>query len=241
MQVISYSNLGLIDYKTAWDFQKKCFVELIDAKQNKSDSTFIYNRLLFCEHNPVYTLGRHGDINNLLFSKEQINAMGADFFEIERGGDITYHGPGQITGYTLWDLDSLGMGIKRYIEGLEESIISFLADYNLQGSRIKEASGVWLDAGKPGRERKICAVGVKASHNVTMHGFALNVNTDLAWFQKIVPCGIMDKGVTSLEKETGIKHNFEEIKQQLVEHIAKTFNFEVVEEKIVLNNSVLQQ
>lgn len=226
MVKITYHDKGRIAYKEAWDLQKRLFETLLKNKSEgvKNDAPGL-NQLLFCEHNPVYTLGKHGDVKNLLFSESQINAMGAEFYPIDRGGDITYHGPGQITGYPVWDLDVLGIGIKAYIEGMEEAIIELIGRYGITGSRIAGASGVWLDAGKPGLERKISAIGVRASKSVTMHGFALNVNTELSWFTRIVPCGITDKGVTSMQKELGHMLDFEKVKLELLSIFSKTFNF----------------
>ncbi|MFP4470848.1 MAG: lipoyl(octanoyl) transferase LipB, partial [Bacteroidales bacterium] len=195
---IEVTNLGRIGYREAWDFQEKLFRENME---NKIHSRPTKNYLIFCEHNHVYTLGKSGSENNLLVNNTQLQKLGVEFFKTNRGGDITYHGPGQIVGYPILDLEPLGLGIKSYIHLLEESIIGVLAAYGLKGERLNGATGVWLDAQSPGRARKICAIGVRASRHITMHGFAFNVNTDLNFFKMINPCGFTDKSVTSLQNE----------------------------------------
>lgn len=206
-----------VDYAMAWAEQKRLFAEALDAKR---DDRPVENRLLLCEHTPVYTLGKRADEANLLIDPA---AVGAEVFHIERGGDITYHGPGQITGYPILDLEVFGIGLRTYIERLEQLIIDLIADHGLQGSRLDGASGVWLDAGVPGRERKICAIGVRASRFVTMHGFAFNVSTDLSYFERINPCGFTDKGVTSLERETGRSFNLDAMADEVRARFAETF------------------
>lgn len=208
---IIYKDLGRIEYAEAWDYQEKLFKEIIDAKQNKDKYS---SHLLFCEHPHVYTLGKSGSDANLLLNKEALEQKGATFFRTNRGGDITYHGPGQIVGYPILDLEAFGLGIRSYIELLEESVILLLKSYGLAASRLDGASGVWLDEGTPSA-RKICAIGVRSSRFVTMHGFAFNVNTDLAFYDYINPCGFVDKGVTSMEKELGAPQDFSHIKQKL--------------------------
>lgn len=208
---IIYKDLGRIEYAEAWDYQEKLFKEIIDAKQADRGHT---NHLLFCEHPHVYTLGKSGSDTNLLLNKEALEQKGATFFRTNRGGDITYHGPGQIVGYPILDLEDFGLGIRSYIELLEESVILLLKNYDIPASRLDGASGVWLDAGTPSA-RKICAIGVRSSRFVTMHGFAFNVNTDLDYFGYINPCGFVDKGVTSLQKELGRELNMEELKLEL--------------------------
>ena len=173
------------------------------------------NTLLFCEHEPVLTLGKHGHEENLLLSESELKSRDIRLFHIERGGDITYHGPGQITGYPIFDLEQYGIGLRTYIEMLEQCIIDLIAIFGLKGERSAGASGVWLDPDIPGRTRKICAIGVKSSRHITMHGFALNVNTDLDYFKLINPCGFSDRGVTSISRELGREQDFILVKQQL--------------------------
>jgi len=228
MKVI-FQDLGLIDYKEAWDYQEKLFEEIISHKLNKRNDLQAFSHchhLLFCEHPHVYTLGKSGAASNLLISQELLQHIGASFYKINRGGDITYHGPGQIVGYPIFDIEEMKIGIKEYICLLEESIINTLAEYGLKTSRLTGATGVWLDTNSP-EARKICAIGVRASHYVTMHGFALNVNTNLDYFKHINPCGFVDKGVTSMEKELASKQDIEEIKRCLLENIKKSFGIEI--------------
>ena len=183
------------------------------------------HHLLFCEHPHVYTLGKSGKIDHLLLQEEGLRAKGIEFFKINRGGDITYHGPGQITGYPIFDLEKFKTDINWYLRTMEEVMIRVLADYGLEGGRIAKETGVWLGVGTM-NPRKICAFGVKASRWVTMHGFAFNVNTDLSYFNHIVPCGIADKGVTSLQKELGREVEMEEVKEKLRKYFAELFEFE---------------
>ena len=225
---INFEDLGIIDYKEAWDYQEKLFNEIIalklDGKNNSAPSNFKYqHHLLFCEHPHVFTLGKNGAQSNLLVSEELLRKIGATFYKINRGGDITYHGPGQIVGYPIFDLEAMKLGIKEYINMLEESIINTLAEYGIKAGRLAGATGVWLDAISEANARKICAIGVRVSRYVTMHGFALNVNTNLDYFQYINPCGFIDKGVTSIEKELGCKQDFEETKKCLLKNIKKVF------------------
>ncbi len=211
---ITYKDPGMIPYGEAWDYQEKLFQSILDAKQKglSSDTNYI----IFCEHPHVYTIGKSGSDNNLLINKEVLKAKGVSFFRTNRGGDITYHGPGQIVGYPILDLENFKLGIRTYIELLEESIIKLLETYGISSSRLEGASGVWLDAESPIKARKICAIGVRASRYVTMHGFAFNVNTDLSYYNNINPCGFTEKGVTSMEKELGSKQDFEKIKSELL-------------------------
>jgi lipoyl(octanoyl) transferase len=202
---IIIKNLGRIGYQKAWDYQEKLFAENL---KNKIDGNATTNYLLFCEHDHVYTLGKSGSENNLLINNQQLQKLNVSFIKTNRGGDITYHGPGQIVGYPILDLDSFGLGIRSYIEILEEGIISVIGEFGLKGERLEGATGVWLDTDLPGKPRKICAIGVKASRHITMHGFAFNVNTDLDFFNYINPCGFTDKTVTSLEQELGAKQDF---------------------------------
>ncbi len=220
---IIVTNLGLIDYQEAWDYQEKLFKQLMEAKIAGISSP---NYLLFCEHQHVYTLGKSGSVNNLLISNRQLQQKNVSFIHTNRGGDITYHGPGQIVGYPILNLENFGLGIRDYVGLLEESIIKVLADFNLRGERLPGATGVWLDPGVPGKTRKICAIGVKASRFITMHGFAFNVNTDLQFFNYINPCGFTDKSVTSLAKELGQTLDFEAVRVQVFEKMKAVFGFE---------------
>jgi lipoyl(octanoyl) transferase len=207
---IKFQDLGLIGYRAAWDYQEKLFQELMQKKLSGERSFPGY--LLFCEHPPVFTLGKSGSPENLLINEQMLAKVGIEFYRINRGGDITYHGPGQIVGYPILDLEQFGLGIKSYIDVLEDSVMKLLAGYGISSGRLAGATGVWLDAGDPKKARKICAIGVRASRHITMHGFAFNVNTDLTKYQYINPCGFTDKGVTSMEKELGRKQDMEEVK-----------------------------
>ncbi|SRR6056297_300421 len=220
---VKYEDLGVIDYKEAWDYQEEKFDEIVEAKKKNLETN---NYLLFCEHPHVYTLGKSGEHNNLLISDEFLKKINATYYKINRGGDITYHGPGQIVGYPILNLEALNIGIKEYIHKLEEAIINTLQEYNLKAERLDGATGVWLDTNKTGQSRKICAIGVRASKFVTMHGFAFNINTDLNYFNHINPCGFTDKGVTSLQKETGKKIDFEETKKILKQKIQDIFQMD---------------
>jgi lipoyl(octanoyl) transferase len=211
---IIYQDLGVIPYAEAWEDQEKIFQGVIAYKSGKS-TTAVSNHLLFCEHPHVYTIGKSGSENNLLINEQALAEKGVSFFRTNRGGDITYHGPGQIVGYPILDLEIFNLGIRTYIELLEESTILLLANYGISSSRLEGASGVWLDAENPLKARKICAIGVRSSRYVTMHGFAFNVNTDLAYYNYINPCGFTEKGVTSMEKELGAPQDFEKIKLAL--------------------------
>jgi len=228
MQKVKFIDLGLIDYKEAWDYQEKLFAEVVDKKvanrtlpENQQQTT--NNFLLFCEHPHVYTLGNTGDKEHLLISEDQLKEKNATYYKINRGGDITYHGPGQIVGYPILDLDNFFTDIHKYLRFLEEMVIRTLAEYGLTAERSAGETGVWLDASNPTKARKICALGVRASRWVTMHGFALNVNVDLNYFGNIIPCGIVDKAVTSLDKELGRKVDEEEVKEKLKKHFSELF------------------
>jgi lipoyl(octanoyl) transferase len=216
--VIEYRDLGLIRYGEAWDYQEKLFQELMQKKLQCNTGRSgkpATHYLLFCEHPPVFTLGKSGKDNNLLINESLLQEKGIEFYRINRGGDITYHGPGQIVGYPILDLEHYDLGIKSYIHLLEGSIIRCLGGYGITAGRLPGATGVWLDAGDPRKARKIAAIGVRASRHITMHGFAFNVNTDLSYYQYIHPCGFVDKGVTSMEKELGRKMDMEEVKERL--------------------------
>ncbi|WP_066630105.1 lipoyl(octanoyl) transferase LipB [Labilibacter marinus] len=226
-----FEDLGSVEYKKAWDYQEENFNAIIDTKlfnrENADKPKEITHKLLFCEHPHVYTLGKSGAVNNLLINDAFLKQINATYYKSNRGGDITYHGPGQIVGYPIFDLEELGLTVKSYIHLLEESIINCIAEYGIKGARLDGATGVWLDTDVPGKSRKICAIGVKASRYVSMHGFALNVNTDLSYFNHINPCGFVDKGVTSLQKELGEEQNFEEIKRKLLGHIQRVFELKI--------------
>lgn len=228
---IQLQDLGKKDYKSTWEYQEEIFKDIVDLKiKNRREELELPtpNYLLFVEHPHVYTLGKSGDLENLLLNEKQLEAKGATFYKINRGGDITYHGPGQIVGYPILDLENFFTDIHKYLRLLEESIILTLAEYGLESGRSEGETGVWLGVGTP-FARKICAMGVRASRWVTMHGFALNVNIDLGYFDNIIPCGIRGKGVTSLNVELGVeKVNEEEIKAKILKHFAELFEAEFV-------------
>lgn len=228
---LHFQELGLKDYKETWDLQEDLFQEILDTKiKNRREETSIdtQNHFLFVEHPHVYTLGKNGDIKNLLLSEDQLKEKKASFYPINRGGDITYHGPGQIISYPILDLENFFTDIHRYLRTLEEVIILTLKDYGLKPERSEGETGVWLDVGTP-FARKICALGVRASRWVTMHGFALNVNTDLGYFDHIVPCGIKDKAVTSLHVELKQDHvDEDELKAKIKTNFEKLFEAEFI-------------
>jgi len=227
---VAFQDLGLIDYKKCWDYQEALFSEILavksaNRKENKTAVT--KNHLLFCEHPHVYTLGKSGDEKNLLVNEDYLKRRGATFHKINRGGDITYHGPGQIVGYPILDLDNFITDFHKYLRLLEESVILTLKEYGLESERSPGETGVWFDVGTT-KARKICALGVKSSRWVTMHGFAFNVNTDLSYFGNIVPCGITDKSVTSLQKELGKVLSIEDVKNKLKVHLINLFEMEII-------------
>ncbi|MGB0882485.1 MAG: lipoyl(octanoyl) transferase LipB [Vicingaceae bacterium] len=228
---IHFQDLGLIDYKEAWDFQESLFKANVDAKieNRRADKvvTDTKNHLIFCEHPHVYTLGKSGDESHLLLSEALLKQKGATYYKINRGGDITYHGPGQIVGYPILDLDKFFTDIHKYLRLLEEMIILTLAEYDIKAGRSEGFTGVWLDAENPLKARKICAMGVRCSRWVTMHGFAFNINANLDYFNNIVPCGISDKQVTSLQKELGREIDLEEVKLKLLKHFTHLFEAEI--------------
>ncbi|MCK5847197.1 MAG: lipoyl(octanoyl) transferase LipB [Bacteroidales bacterium] len=229
---IKYTDLAVIDYQEAWDYQEQIFEKTVSEKLNNQktgedrQATAEYN-LLFCEHPHVYTLGKSGEEQNMLISGIELRAKNATFVKTNRGGDITYHGPGQIVVYPIIDIEAFGMGVRKYIESLEEAIIRTLKHYDIKSELLDSATGVWIDSEIPGKARKIAAVGVRTSHYVSMHGFALNVNTDLAYFGYINPCGFTDKAVTSLEKELGRKVDMEEVKNILLKELTYLFNWDM--------------
>ena len=236
-QQVIFRDLGNMDYKTAWDYQESLL------KENTRKKSLVFSQepgvsidselstehyLLFVEHPPVYTLGKSGNIENVLMSEDQLEENGIQFFRTNRGGDITFHGDQQIVGYPILDLEKFYTDIGKYLRNLEQVIIATLADYGLTGARSAGETGVWLDPDIPGRERKICAMGVRTSRWITMHGFAFNVNTDLSYFNNIIPCGIQNKQVTSLEKELGRKIDFEDAKERVKRNFEKVFEVELV-------------
>ncbi len=225
-KTIQLQDLGLKDYKATWEYQEELFKGVVDLKiKNRREETHLVtpNYFLFVEHPHVYTLGKSGDLENLLLSEKQLEAKGATFYKINRGGDITYHGPGQIVGYPILDLENFFTDIHKYLRFLEESIILTLQEYGLECGRSEGETGVWLGAGTP-FARKICALGVRASRWVTMHGFALNVNVDLGYFDNIIPCGIRGKAVTSLNVELGVENVDEaEVKAKILKHFTNLF------------------
>ena len=231
---VEIQDLGLKDYKETWDYQEALFQNILNLKiKNRREGSNLVtpNHFLFVEHPHVYTLGKSGDISNLLLSEEQLKSKGATFYKINRGGDITYHGPGQIVGYPILDLDNFFTDIHKYLRFLEEMVILTLAEYGLKGERSEGETGVWLDVGTP-FARKICAMGVRASRWVTMHGFALNVNTDLGYFDMMIPCGIKDKAVTSLNIELGKSEvDIDEVKLKLAKHFEELFEAEFIKEE----------
>ena len=230
MQNVFFKDIGLVDYKKAWGFQEKLFNKTLSIKsKNKKEATSYKteNHLIFCEHPHVYTLGKSGKKENLLVNEEYLKSRGASFYKTNRGGDITYHGPGQIVGYPIFDLDNFFHDIHKYLRLLEEGVILTLKEYGVNGERSDGETGVWLDVGMPSA-RKICALGVKASRWVTMHGFAFNINTDLSFFENIIPCGIVGKNVTSLEQEIGRKVDIGKVKEQLKKNIELSFEMNLI-------------
>ena len=229
-----YTDLGLIPYKEALAYQEKLFQEILYIKKcnetlPQCEKNAQYNHLIFCEHPHVYTLGKSGDESNLLIDTIQLQAKNADFIKTNRGGDITYHGPGQLVGYPILDLEGLQIGTKQYIEKMEDAIILTLQEYGLVSYRKRDSIGVWLAENKDKPERKIAAIGVKISRQVSMHGFALNVITNMDYFDYINPCGFTDKGVTSMEKELGYAPDLEKIKTSLKQHLKQVLNLKFFE------------
>lgn len=228
---VKYEDIGLRDYKEVWDYQARIFKDLVERKKagdsyKNRKSGSIPGTLIFVEHPNVFTLGKNGSEDNLLMDISRLETDKVSYYRIDRGGDITYHGPGQIVGYPIFDLEAIGTGLKQYIFRVEESIIKSLSVLGIKGSRLENGTGVWIDPHIPGKARKICAIGVKASKFVTMHGFAFNVNTDLQFFNYINPCGFRDKGVTSLEKELGEKQDMNKIKLIVKESFGDIFDLE---------------
>lgn len=242
-QQIIFNDLGIMDYQAAWDYQEKLLQENVRRKSlvYSQESGVIGNQLrtpdpglptqhylLFTEHPPVYTLGKSGKKENVLLNENELKEMDIQFFNTNRGGDITFHGPGQIVGYPIIDLEKFYTDIGKYLRNLEEVIIQTMAGYGLKGERSTGETGVWIEPGVRGRERKICAIGVRCSRWITMHGFAFNVNTDLSYFNHIIPCGIINKQVTSLEKELGYHADIEEVKEKLKKNFEEVFGAELI-------------
>lgn len=231
MNTVTIKDLENISYQDAWDLQEALMKEGLDIKSkrfskdfNPEEDTTIAHHLLFCQHPHVYTLGKSGFMENLLVNNQQLQEMGATFFKTNRGGDITYHGPGQMVVYPVLDLEQFFTDLGRYMRSLEEAVILTIAEFGITGGRLEGATGVWLDADNPAKARKICAMGVKCSRWLTIHGIALNINTDLSYFGHIVPCGITDKGVTSMQQELGHIVSEEDVKKVFKEKFANVFN-----------------
>jgi lipoyl(octanoyl) transferase len=232
---VVFEDLGEIAYQKAWDYQTEIFESIISVKtrnRKKEDQGInpipTNNHLIFCEHPHVYTLGKSGKTSHLLMNQSQLDENNITFHKINRGGDITYHGPGQIVGYPIFDLDNFFTDIHKYLRFIEEAVILTLEEYGLKAGRIDGLTGVWLDINNPIKSRKICALGVKCSRWVTMHGFAFNVNTDLSLFKNIVPCGIDDKAVTSMQAELGEKIDISEVKEKLLVNLSNLFDFDII-------------
>jgi len=249
-QKIIFKDLSQIEYQSAWDYQEKLLKENVRRKSlvysqepgvtanqlqtpdlpagRQGSELLTQHYLLFVEHPPVYTLGKSGKKENVLLDEDELKARDIQFFNTNRGGDITFHGPGQIVGYPILDLEKFYTDIGKYLRNLEEAIILTMAEYGIKGDRSSGETGVWIEPGVPGKERKICAIGVRCSRWITMHGFAFNVNTDLSYFNHIIPCGINNKQVTSLEKELGYKVNLEEVKERVKKNFEKVFEAELI-------------
>ncbi len=230
MEVL-YTDLGLMGYAECWALQRSLFDRMLASKTGRAAAGEEVppqqaGWLLLVEHPAVYTLGKSGRESNLLVDEQRLHALGADLFRIDRGGDITFHGPGQIVGYPILDLERLGMGLREYIDRLEEAVIGVAADYGIEAGRIAGASGVWIEP-NGARARKLCAIGVRSSRFVTMHGFALNVNTDLRYFDYINPCGFTDRGATSICRETGAAADTAEVKERLVNRLSENLNVKI--------------
>lgn len=222
---VAYRDLGTMEYEACWQLQQELFDARL-ARKAAHETSEDAGTLLLVEHLPVYTLGKSGKQENLLIPQAYLESLGATFFHIDRGGDITFHGPGQLVGYPILDLEMIGIGLRDYINALEEAAIRTVAHYGITAGRIAGASGVWLDEKSP-RPRKICAIGVRSSRYVTMHGFALNVSTDLEWFNRINPCGFADRGVTSIEKELGHEVPMEEVKTLITNYLSEILNVKI--------------
>lgn len=241
-QQVIFKDLGIVNYKVAWDYQEELVqknVAIKTAERKTAEKKPILqpgsviqsdtsNYLLFCEHPPVYTLGKSGHMENVLLSEEQMEEKEIEFFRTNRGGDITFHGLQQVVGYPILDLEKFYTDIGKYLRSLEEVIIQTIAEYGIKGYRSKGETGVWIEPGIAGKERKICAMGIRCSRWITMHGFALNVNTDLSYFNNIIPCGIVNKQVTSIEKELGKKVDFGEVKEKIKKNFSRVFDVDII-------------
>jgi lipoyl(octanoyl) transferase len=230
MPKVSWEDIGLKDYKEVWDYQETVFKKAIDLKiANRAAAVEVLpeNHLIFCQHPHVYTLGKSGEENHLLINSDELTKHGAAFYKINRGGDITYHGPGQLVMYPILDLDQFFTDIHKYMRYLEEAVILTLSEFGIKAGRVDGLTGVWIDGGTP-NERKICAMGVKSSRWVTMHGIALNVNPDLSYFNHIVPCGIVDKSVTSMQQELGKEISIDEVRESLRINMANIFDYDYI-------------
>lgn len=239
-QQIIFEDLDVMNYKDAWDYQEELVKKNVQVKSEARNAVKTQakplspkelstkNYLLFCEHPSVYTLGKSGHMENVLMSETEMEEKAIEFFKTNRGGDITFHGLQQIVGYPILDLEKFFTDIGKYMRSLEEVIILTIGEYGIKGDRSKGETGVWIDPGIPGRERKICAMGIRCSRWITMHGFALNVNTDLSFFNNIIPCGIVNKQVTSIEKELGYKVDFEDAKEKVKRNFEKVFDVQIV-------------
>lgn len=244
---VVFRDLGTMDYKAAWDLQESLLQEIVSIKtqaKNQEPTTnnqqpVTPNYLLFVEHPPVLTIGKSGKMENMLISEKYLASRGIGFFKTNRGGDITFHGPEQIVGYPILDLENFFTDIGKYLRSLEEVIILTMAEYGLKGERSPGETGVWLDASTPAKARKICALGVRCSRWVTMHGFAFNVNTDLSYFNYIIPCGIQNKQVTSLQKELGYKIDMEQVKESVRRNFEKVFDARLVYDGLMVETSNL--
>lgn len=223
---VVFQNLGLIRYKEAWDYQEKLFESVLQSKQNKSEDKQQF--LLFCEHEPVYTMGKSGNRQNLLIAEHVYKSKNIDYYPIDRGGDITFHGPGQLVAYPIIDMEEFGVGVKLYVNKLEDVVIRALQSFGIAAEKDEKAMGVWIDAQHPAKARKICAIGVRASRFVTMHGLALNVNTNLDYFNYINPCGFTDRGVTSMQKELGREIDFKEVSERMKQAFIDVFGMELL-------------
>ena len=234
-QQVIFKDLGIIDYQSAWDYQESLLQENLAIKSAARINSLTIppkalptkHYFLFCEHTPVYTLGKSGSMDNVLMTTEELEERGIGFFKTNRGGDITFHGLQQIVGYPILDLEKFYTDIGKYLRNMEEAIILTIAEYGIASERSKGETGVWIEPGIAGKERKIAAIGVRCSRWITMHGFALNVNTDLDYFNNIIPCGIQNKQVTSIKKETGSKVDYDEVKEKLKKNFEKVFDVEL--------------
>ena len=242
-QNIQFRDLGLMDYQAAWDYQEKLLQENVQLKsasymppvsvtagfnEKEQNTATTSHYLLFVEHSPVYTLGKSGNKEHVLLEKDELKERNIQFFNTNRGGDITFHGPDQLVAYPILDLEKFYTDIGKYLRNLEEVIILTMADYGIKGDRSSGETGVWIEPGVPGKERKICAIGVRCSRWITMHGFAFNVNTDLSYFDHIIPCGIVNKQVTSLEKELGYKLDMNAVKEKVKNNFEKVFESDLI-------------